>query len=94
MKTPPLKHHSLTGRINPPLMYAAFRAVKRNKGKAGVDRVSIELFARQLDQNLAALMRDLKDGSFEPAPVLPTRKSRQPPGPPGARKTHAGKSGE
>ena len=68
----PLKrrHHSLTGRITPSLMYDAFRAVKRNKGKAGVDRVSIELFAIQLDQNLAALMRDLKDGSFQPFPVL------------------------
>jgi group II intron reverse transcriptase/maturase len=65
-----IKHHSLTGRITLPLMHDAFRAVKRNKGKAGVDRVSIELFGRQLDQNLAALMRDLKDGSFEPLPVL------------------------
>lgn len=51
-------------------MYDAFRAVKRNKGKAGVDRISIELFAQQLDQNLIALMRDLKDGSFRPRPVL------------------------
>jgi RNA-directed DNA polymerase len=64
------KHHSLTGRITPELMYDAFRAVKRNKGKAGVDRISIELYAQQLDQNLIALMRDLKAGSFEPAPVL------------------------
>lgn len=51
-------------------MHAAFRAVKRNKGKAGVDRVSIELFAQQLDQNLFALMRDLKQGTFQPLPVL------------------------
>ncbi len=64
------KYHSLTGRITFALMNDAFRAVKRNKGKAGVDRVSIELFAQQLDQNLIALMRDLKDGSFRPAPVL------------------------
>jgi group II intron reverse transcriptase/maturase len=64
------KHHSLTGRISPALMVEAFHAVKRNKGKAGVDRISIELFAQQLDQNLTALMRDLKDGSFRPAPVL------------------------
>ena len=64
------KYHSLTGRITFSVMYDAFRAVKRNKGKAGVDRISIELFARQLDQNLTALMRDLKDGSFRPAPVL------------------------
>jgi len=36
---------------------------KRNKGKAGVDRVSIEMFSRHLDQNLTALMRDLKQGT-------------------------------
>jgi group II intron reverse transcriptase/maturase len=64
------KFHSLTGRITFALMQDAFRAVKRNKGKAGVDRICIEGFARHLDQNLAALMRDLKDGSFRPAPVL------------------------
>jgi len=55
-----IKHHSLTGRIDLQLMHEAFRAVKRNKGKAGVDRVSVEMFAQQLDQNLTALMRDLK----------------------------------
>jgi len=65
-----VKHHSLTGRINLALMYEAFRAVKRNKGKAGVDRVSIEMFAQQLELNLTSLMRDLKDGSFKPFPVL------------------------
>lgn len=65
----PIKHHSLTGRIDLELMHAAFRAVKRNKGKAGVDRVSIEMFAQHLDQNLLALMRDLKQGSFQPLPV-------------------------
>jgi group II intron reverse transcriptase/maturase len=65
-----IKHHSLTGRIDLPLMEAAFRAVKRNKGKAGVDRVSIEMFARHLDQNLTSLMRDLKEGTFQPRPAL------------------------
>ncbi len=43
-----IKHHSLTGRITLSLMGEAFRAVKpncvqRNKDKAGVDRVSIEV---------------------------------------------------
>ena len=65
-----IKHHSLTGRITLSVMHDAFRAVKRNKGKAGVDRVSIELYAQQLDQNLIALMRDLKEGTFQPRPVL------------------------
>ena len=67
-----IKHHSLTGRINLKLMHEAFRAVKRNKDKAGVDRVSIELYCKQLDQNLEALMRDLKRGTFQPKPVRRT----------------------
>ena len=33
----PIKHHSLTGRISVTLMHDAFRAVRRNKGKAGVE---------------------------------------------------------
>ena len=53
-------------------MHEAFRAVKRNKGKAGVDKVSIEMYLRQLDQNLEALMRDLKRGTFQPRPVRRT----------------------
>jgi group II intron reverse transcriptase/maturase len=65
----PIKHHSLTGRITLELMYRAFRSVKRNKGKAGVDRVSIEMFQSQLEQNLLALMRDLKQGTFQPRPA-------------------------
>ena len=64
-----IKHHSLTGRISHKLMHEAFRAVKRNKGKAGVDRVSIEMFAQQLEQNLESLMRDLKQGRFQPEPA-------------------------
>lgn len=63
------KVHSLTGRITPSLMLDAFKAVKRNRGAAGVDRVSIDMFAANLDENLAALMRDLKDGSFRPLPL-------------------------
>ena len=64
-----IKHHSLTGRIDLKLMHEAFGAVKRNKGKAGVDRVSIEMFSKHLQQNLEALMRDLKQGTFRPYPV-------------------------
>jgi group II intron reverse transcriptase/maturase len=64
-----IKHHSLTGRITLELMYEAFRSVKRNKGKAGVDKVSIKMFADNLEQNLLALMRDLKRGTFQPRPA-------------------------
>ena len=63
------KVHSLTGRITPQLMLAAFKAVKRNRGAAGIDKVSIKMFQANLDDNLRALMQDLKQGSFEPFPL-------------------------
>jgi len=63
------KAHSLTGRITQPLLLAAFMAVKRNRGAAGIDKVSIEMFEANLVPNLLALERDLKDGSFKPLPL-------------------------
>ena len=46
------KAHSLTGRITFDLMLKAFKAVKKNRGAAGIDKVSIKMFERQRDQNL------------------------------------------
>jgi RNA-directed DNA polymerase len=63
------KAHSLTGRITRPLVLAACKAVKRNRGAAGIDKVSIKMFEANLDENLRALERDLKDGSFDPFPL-------------------------
>jgi RNA-directed DNA polymerase len=63
------KAHSLTGRITRPLLQAAFQAVRRNRGAAGIDRVSLKMFEANLDANLAALERQLKDGSFQPFPL-------------------------
>ena len=63
------KAHSLTGRITPDLMLAAFKAVKRNRGAAGIDKVSVKMFEANLADNLQALMRDLKNGSFRPFPL-------------------------
>jgi retron-type reverse transcriptase len=63
------KTHSLTGRIDAQLMMQAFKAVKRNRGAAGIDKVSIGMFQVNLDANLAALMRDLKKGTFIPKPL-------------------------
>lgn len=50
-------------------MLQAFKAVKRNRGAAGIDKVSVQMFQANLDDNLHALMRDLKNGSFEPFPL-------------------------
>jgi group II intron reverse transcriptase/maturase len=64
-----IKAHSLTGRITETLMHTAFRNVKRNRGAAGIDKVSIRLFEKNLDQNLLALMRQLKRRTFQPLPL-------------------------
>lgn len=50
-------------------MREAFKSVKRNRGAAGVDRVSIQMFEANLSDNLAALMRELKSGTFVPLPL-------------------------
>ena len=63
------KAHSLTGRITLPVLQAAFKAVKRNRGAAGIDKVSIKMFEANLAQNLSALERDLKRGTFVPLPL-------------------------
>lgn len=64
-----IKAHSLTGRITIDLMHRAFRNVKRNRGAAGIDKVSIIMFESNLEQNLLALMHDLKKGTFRPRPL-------------------------
>ncbi len=63
------KVHSLTGRITPELVLAAFHAVKRNRGAAGIDKVSIQMFAANLDANLQSVIGDLKAGLFQPKPL-------------------------
>ena len=67
-----IKHHSLTGRITIQLMHKAFKSVRKNRGAAGIDRQSIAMFEANLEQNLAALMKDLKTGSLVPKPARRT----------------------
>ena len=53
-----------------PHMRCAFKAVKRNRGAAGVDKVDIRAFEANLEQNLAALMFDLKyPGRYHASPL-------------------------
>jgi len=64
-----LKVHSLTGRITSQLVFEAWRTVRRNRGAAGIDKVSIQMFEQNLDANLDRLMRELKQGTFQPLPA-------------------------
>lgn len=63
------KVHSLTGRIDDRLMRLAFKAVKKNRGAAGIDKVSIQMFEQNLETNLTALQQELKQGTFVPKPL-------------------------
>lgn len=65
----PLRVHSLTGRITLEALRKAFKAVKRNRGAAGLDKQSIKMFEANLEENLLALMRALKSGTYQPSPL-------------------------
>lgn len=63
------KVHSLTGRITKKVMLAAFKAVKRNRGAAGIDKVSVLMYEDNLEENLASLMSKLKSRTYSPPPL-------------------------
>lgn len=64
-----IKVHSLTGRITNELMLKAFKAVKKNRGAAGIDKMTIKMYESNLSENLSSLMRELKQGSYQPIPL-------------------------
>lgn len=64
-----LKVHSLTGRITSKLMLEAFKAVKKNRGACGIDKVSIKMYESNLQENLISLMSELKRGTYQPMPL-------------------------
>jgi RNA-directed DNA polymerase len=48
---------------------SAFAQVKRNKGSAGVDRVTIRMFEAHLEENLQHLSESLKEGRYRPQAI-------------------------
>lgn len=48
---------------------SAYQKVKRNRGSAGVDHVTISQFSRHLERNLENLTASLKDGSYRPQAI-------------------------
>ena len=63
------KVHSLTGRITSKLVFEAWRAVRSNRGAAGIDKVSVQMFEQNLDSNLDSLLRKLKQRTYQPLPA-------------------------
>jgi len=51
-------------------MDKAWKAVKKNRGAAGIDRITIDQYKKNLDENLRSLMKKLKvRGSYRPTPL-------------------------
>jgi RNA-directed DNA polymerase len=50
-------------------LQSAFMQVKRNRGSAGVDRVTIRMFEASLEENLDRLSRSLREGSYRPQAI-------------------------
>ncbi len=66
-----LKWHSLRDKVfSLKNLYSAFQHVKNNKGKAGLDRVSIKQFEADLDVNITNIHNELKTTIYKPSPVL------------------------
>ena len=64
------KWYSLIDKLYPvTTLEAAFAAVKANQGAAGVDHVSIEDYAANLETNLARLSESLRTGTYRPQAI-------------------------
>jgi hypothetical protein len=64
------KWYSLIDKLYPETtLRAAYKAVAVNRGAAGVDHVSIEDYAENLDANLARLSETLRTGSYRPQAI-------------------------
>ena len=51
------------------MVWKAYQSVKRNRGAAGVDKVSLEEFDKDLDKNLYKIWNQMSSGSYFPPPV-------------------------
>jgi len=55
--------------IDKRLVYEAYKAVKSNRGAAGVDEQTIEQFEADLSSNLYKIWNRMSSGSYFPPPV-------------------------
>ncbi len=46
----------------------AFKQVKKNKGKLGIDGITLEDFESRLDEELSQLQQELTDWTYQPSP--------------------------
>lgn len=55
--------------VSTPALYQAWRKVRANRGAAGIDAVSLQVFEERLHENLRELSRSLLSGAYQPMPA-------------------------
>lgn len=64
------KAHSLIDKVyDPNNLHKAWKRVRRNRGSHGVDQVTIQMFEADLEHNLSAIERQLREQRYKPQPV-------------------------
>lgn len=53
----------------PSTLQLAWKAVRRNRGSAGVDHESVERFEQRQEENIARLSDELRKGIYRPRPI-------------------------
>lgn len=65
-----LKCHSLRDKIaSKSNLHKVFKKVKRSKGVAGIDRVTIEQFESNLEENIKSIHKELMNREYRPKPI-------------------------
>jgi len=65
--------YSLIDKVSAPrTLRAAWQYVKANDGAAGVDHVTVAMYERDLENNLAQVAQQLREGTYRPQPVRRT----------------------
>lgn len=55
--------------VDPQNIEAAWKQVRKNKGKPGIDRVTVDAYADHIRQNLSTIRSSLMEGTYVPLPV-------------------------
>ena len=71
------KEHLFEQILSPSNLSRAYKAVMRNKGCGGIDRISCEQLLPWLLTNKDMLIRSLMDGSYRPNPVKKGRNTQR-----------------
>ena len=86
------KWHSLIDKVYAMgTLRRAWKVVKKKDGASGVDRQSVEYFAKEAEKHLCRLQKELRSGSYTPLPVRrcwidkPGSKEQRPLGIPAVR---------